>query len=602
MRFGFTSNGSIASLYDKNFYIRELYYPYLGQYNHAVGSFFKVGLWHNGNFVWLEDLQVDVKMRDLIVDAKFSWDGVDVTMSDVAIFSYPAIIRKVETKGDGLIRYIFYHDFKLNGNEIGDTAFYDPTLDAVIHYKGKTWFLMGSTSPIYEYTMGRRDKQEVLKDCEDGTLSKNSIAQGSVASAISIASPSFYYFIIAGENYDEVANVFKEMKENAKFNYEKNERYWKSITSSQEDELAKMSLAISLGHVGDKGEIPASLDTDILKFNLDTYAYIWPRDASLTANVLDMAGFTAFTRKFYDILFTKLFENGYLFQKYNPDGTWGSTWHPWTVRTKKSFNIQEDETGTAIWAFWNYFERSRDYDLLKKVYHVIRDAGNFMVSFRDEKTGLPLETFDLWEEKLGVHTYTAASVYAGLISASKFAEVVGDWENMSKWKDTANQIKEAMKKFLFDNERGVFFKYVNLDDGKITNVDKTVESSTLGIVTFQVFDINDPMVESTVKVVEEKLWVKNVGGLARYENDFYQKIGDYKDIPGNPWIITTMWLAQYYAKKNKDRAIQLLDWARKHAVSGLLPEQLNPFDGSPLSVTPLLWSHAEYLKTYIMLK
>ncbi|WP_218185310.1 hypothetical protein [Sulfuracidifex metallicus] len=83
---------------------------------------------------------------------------------------------------------------------------------------------------------------------------------------------------------------------------------------------------------------------------------------------------------------------------------------------------------------------------------------------------------------------------------------------------------------------------------------------------------------------------------------FYQKIGDYKDIPGNPWIITTMWLAQYYAKKNKDRAIQLLDWARKHAVSGLLPEQLNPFDGSPLSVTPLLWSHAEYLKTYIMLK
>ncbi|WP_218185311.1 glycoside hydrolase family 15 protein [Sulfuracidifex metallicus] len=146
-----------------------------------------------------------------------------------------------------------------------------------------------------------------------------------------------------------------------------------------------------------------------------------------------------------------------------------------------------------------------------------------MVSFRDEKTGLPLETFDLWEEKLGVHTYTAASVYAGLISASKFAEVVGDWENMNKWKDTANQIKEAMKKFLFDNDRGVFFKYVNLDDGKITNVDKTVESSTLGIVTFQVFDINDPMVESTVKVVEEKLWVKNVGGLARYENDFLSK-------------------------------------------------------------------------------
>ncbi len=431
-------------------------------------------------------------MRNLIVDAKSTWDGIEFSMSDVAVFSQLAIVRKVETKGEGLVRFIFYNDFKLNGNEIGDTAFYDPGLDAVIHYKGKTWFLMGSTAPLYEYTMGRRDKEEVLKDCEDGTLSKNSIAQGSVASAVSIASPSFYYFIIAGESYDEVTRTFKELKENAQFNYEKNDRYWKSITSPLEDELARTSLAISLGHVGDKGEIPASLDTDILKFNLDTYAYIWPRDASLTANVLDMAGFTSFTRKFYDLLFTKLFEKGYLFQKYNPDGTWGSTWHPWTVRSKNSFNIQEDETGTSIWAFWNYFERSRDYDLLKKVYHVVRDAANFMVNFRDEKTGLPLETFDLWEEKLGVHTYTVASVVAGLTSASKFAEVVGDWENMDKWKETANQLKEAMRRFLYDQERGVFFKYVNVDDGKITNVDKTVESSVLGVVTFGVFDVNDP--------------------------------------------------------------------------------------------------------------
>lgn len=213
-------------------------------------------------------------MRNLIVDAKSTWDGIEFSMSDVAVFSQLAIVRKVETKGEGLVRFIFYNDFKLNGNEIGDTAFYDPGLDAVIHYKGKTWFLMGSTAPLYEYTMGRRDKEEVLKDCEDGTLSKNSIAQGSVASAVSIASPSFYYFIIAGESYDEVTRTFKELKENAQFNYEKNDRYWKSITSPLEDELARTSLAISLGHVGDKGEIPASLDTDILKFNLDTYAYI----------------------------------------------------------------------------------------------------------------------------------------------------------------------------------------------------------------------------------------------------------------------------------------------------------------------------------------
>jgi GH15 family glucan-1,4-alpha-glucosidase len=359
-----------------------------------------------------------------------------------------------------------------------------------------------------------------------------------------------------------------------------------------------------LGHICDNGAVPASLDTDILKFNLDTYAYVWPRDAALTAYVLDMAGYSSFTRKFYDLVFRKLFENGYLFQKYNPDGTWGSTWHSWTARTKKSFNIQEDETSTVIWAFWNYFTKSRDYDMLRNIYHIIREAADFMVNFRDEKLKLPLETFDLWEEKLGVHTYTVASVYAGLKAASNFANVVGDEENMKKWNDAAEEIKNSLKNYMFDKERGIFYKFVNIDDGKITSVDKTVESSILGIVTFDVFDIDDQIVTSSINEITNKLWVKNIGGLARYENDFYQRIeGDYNGIPGNSWVITTMWLAQYYAKKkDMNKAKELLVWAENHSISGLLPEQINPFNGGPLSVMPLSWSHAEYLKTYLMIR
>jgi GH15 family glucan-1,4-alpha-glucosidase len=29
--------------------------------------------------------------------------------------------------------------------------------------------------------------------------------------------------------------------------------------------------------------------------------------------------------------------------------------------------------------------------------------------------------------------------------------------------------------------------------------------------------------------------------------------------------------------------------------SGLLAEQLNPFDAKPISVSPLIWSHAEFV-------
>jgi GH15 family glucan-1,4-alpha-glucosidase len=74
--------------------------------------------------------------------------------------------------------------------------------------------------------------------------------------------------------------------------------------------------------------------------------------------------------------------------------------------------------------------------------------------------------------------------------------------------------------------------------------------------------------------------------------------GDYSKIPGNPWLISTMWLAQYYALVGeRDEARKLLEWARSVATpTGLLPEQVNPFDRSPLSVMPLAWSHAEYLR------
>ena len=44
------------------------------------------------------------------------------------------------------------------------------------------------------------------------------------------------------------------------------------------------------------------------------------------------------------------------------------------------------------------------------------------------------------------------------------------------------------------------------------------------------------------------------------------------------------------------QALDLLSWAAAHALpSGVLPEQLNPLTGEPLSVSPLTWSHATYI-------
>ena len=60
-------------------------------------------------------------------------------------------------------------------------------------------------------------------------------------------------------------------------------------------------------------------------------------------------------------------------------------------------------------------------------------------------------------------------------------------------------------------------------------------------------------------------------------------------------------MAEYYiakAKKLDDLkpAIDIFHWVKQYALStGVLPEQLDPCSGLPLSVAPLTWSHAGYV-------
>src|SRR5690606_8034099 len=87
-------------------------------------------------------------------------------------------------------------------------------------------------------------------------------------------------------------------------------------------------------------------------------------------------------------------------------------------------------------------------------------------------------------------------------------------------------------------------------------------------------------------------------------NDYYfQQSGDIANVPGNPWIICTLWIANYEIEsaqrlQDLESPRRTLAWAAAKALpGGSLPEQLNPYDGSPLSVAPLTWSHATFVQS-----
>jgi len=93
--------------------------------------------------------------------------------------------------------------------------------------------------------------------------------------------------------------------------------------------------------------------------------------------------------------------------------------------------------------------------------------------------------------------------------------------------------------------------------------------------------------------------------MARYAGDHYHQIErhDLQRVPGNPWIITTLWYAQWLIARAQSEtelaeAIPMLEWVCKRAsTSGVLAEQFDPYTGAHLSVSPLTWSHAAFITT-----
>ena len=227
-----------------------------------------------------------------------------------------------------------------------------------------------------------------------------------------------------------------------------------------------------------------------------------------------------------------------------------------------------------------------------------------MSSYIDEQTLLPKPSYDLWEEKFGVSTYTAATVYAGLIAAAKFANILGKVESEQKYNTAAERLRRAIIKYLYNDTDKGFYKMISLKNGELV-YDKTLDMSSIyAIYRFGILHLEDPKVTAAVKLVEDRLWCKTpIGGMPRYEGDRYYR--DSHDVQGNPWIITTLWLTQYYiaiAKQENDLQMvrQHFDWVVKYALpSGILSEQLHPHTGAQISTAPLTWSHSEFVITVI---
>lgn len=619
------SNGKFFINIDKDLAIRDFYFPYVGMYNHLNSQANSIGVWVGGKFRWIDDSwqkSFDYDENSLVAKLQAISEELQIKLDfTTAIHKYSDIlIHRVKVTNLSMekqdFKVFFYHCFRLNESEIGNTAYYDPKLKGLIHYKGATYIYISSEGLEYEYTVSKKNHETgAWKEIESGKLLKTKIMQGEIDSAwgikgelLPLESKEFFYYILVGKRYEDIVNLKKKVeREGLQHLLEETDEYWKGWIKTKDRLLPSLSkdlknqyyrsLLIIRSHFDNEGAVVAANDTSIYKFNKDHYSYLWPRDGAFICMALDNAGYTNLTQKFFKFCKKHITEEGYLLHKYSLDGTAGSSWHPWCDEDENyQLPIQEDETALVIFALYNHYINSKDIEFIDMMYNgFVRKAANFMVNYTDPNTNLPLESYDLWEERRGVFTYTASTVYAGLLSASKLAYLVGNKEEGLIYEEKAEKIREGILKYLYDEESGRFLRGIYQDKNGNIIKDKTLESSLLLIHEFGVVDPEDYRMINTVKAIEEGLWIKEgIGGLARYENDYYHRVSD--NVPGNPWIITTLWLANWYTEVGLfDKTFSLLNWVLKRKTqAGLLAEQYNPFTGEPLSVCPLTWSHSSF--------
>ncbi len=628
-------NGNMLVAFDKDYNLREFYFPHVGEENHVKDEPFRFGVWVNGAFSWVGSgwrIRRDYLDNSLVTKVELIHDGfkIRITANDLVDFHENIYLKKLTVENlsgeDKDIRLFLAGDFRISGNEIGDTAAYRPEVKGLLHYKGERHFLTGifankkyGVDLFATGNKGRTHEQGTWKDAEDGLLGGNPIAQGDVDSVIGIPlrlkggeKDVCYYWICAGKNWEEVATLHGHVaKIHPETIFRRTVDYWKlwadkdglnySLLPADIAQLYKKSLLICRTQIDNCGSITAANDSDAVNFNRDTYSYMWTRDAALIAYALDLAGYSGITDKFFSLCAKLIEKGGYFLHKYTPSGSLASSWHPWQKDKKYQLPIQEDETALVIWALWRHYEKCRDIEFIKPLYKpLIKTAADFMMDYLDAQTGLPLPSYDLWEERQGILTFTTAAVYGGLTAAANFTEAFGEIELAREYREGALMLRRGMDKHLYLEEEGRFARMVNFRKDGTKEVDAAVDASLYGIFAFGAYSPDDEKVRGTMRQIHEKLWCRTkVGGLARYENDPYHRVSS--DVPGNPWFITTLWLAQYYiaAAKNKkelDKAMELMRWVADHALpSGVLAEQVNPHNNEPLSVSPLTWSHAAFI-------
>ena len=335
------------------------------------------------------------------------------------------------------------------------------------------------------------------------------------------------------------------------------------------------------------GGISAAVEIDENLKQCGGYQYCWPRDAVFTTTAMDILKMKKEVEKFYKS-FCKYTQsrNGMWEQRFFTDGRLAPCW-----------GYQIDETASVIVGVYNHYKVIEDKKFLKDNLKMCEKAITFLKKYVEDvfqetnKCGI---SYDLWEEYEGVNLYAISSIFASFNAMIKIYEELKEeftknrvkQENVNKEKETLRNLSVTLREYILKNF------YDESKKSLVRNLeDKTLDISILGtVIPFELFSPKDKKILNTVERINMTLRTYT-GGYKRFETDTYRE--------GKPWIIATLWIAEYYLEiGEKQKAKECFDFVIKTSTEhGFLAEQINNSTMQPDWVIGLGWSHAMFIET-----
>jgi glucoamylase len=580
----------------------------------------------NSKTLWLssdtfEHSQAYIKGTNIIETiCSSSAYNIRISQLDFCLIHRDALIRKYEIYNNSdeeveLDFILFSSNITTTSNLAGTRFEFEE--DALIHHKHGYYMSICGDREVSQFQVGHNAyagaELNELKGFDYTLMVNDGVLSFKLGKFKPKEKKTFSIKVCFSNNFRELKEITQEIKKIKSWELlEKTKGYWHDfirnsrslVTGKKEiDDLYEQSLLIFKLMADERsGGLLAAPEADEERQKCGRYAYCWGRDAAFIASALDKCGLTETVDKFYEWAVNVQDDNGGWQQRYHMDGNLAPSW-----------GIQIDETGALIWGMYKHYEVTKNHEFLIKVWDSVQRGVEFLINFIDNETGLTKPCFDLWEEYVGEFAYSAAAVYAGITAGVRICNMLGKPKEIAtSWEASAESILKSIGSKLWDDERKSFLRGVKTKlnpagvepsinttsimvnskgySWEVSLEDKTVDVSLIGLsVPFGLFEVEDSRMIETVTSIEKYLTSPVVGGIIRHEDDQY--------IGGNPWILTTLWVALYYLKKkNMPKVLEYFNWALKGRTKlNLLPEQISKTDGKPAWIIPLTWSHAMFV-------